>query len=237
MIRAALLFPITVLALFAQGAPERVREPRRQTTPLAEQFAYRETTRINGGAAVITAVASDGHHMARTSPREGEVVDLDKQTATSIDYVRKEYSVITLADLKKSTGAPQFKTSVTKTGKTKEISCFNVYQIIFKIEGGGKSLTADTWMLGGLSGYENILLFHRLGLPPGQGALMSELMKQTAKEMGIPMQQTITITGAGKPPEMVRDISLFSGAPNAPSKFAVPAVDGEADEPQAKRRT
>jgi hypothetical protein len=223
MIRAALLFPITAMVLFAQGAPERVREPRRQTTPLAEQFGYRETTRINGAAPVIAAVASDGHHMARTSPREGEVVDLDKQTVTSIDYVRKEYSVITFADLKKSTGALQFKTSVTKTGKTKEISCFNVYQIVFKIEGGGKSLTADTWLVGGISGYQNILLFHQLGLPPGQGALMSELMKQTAKVTGIPMQQTITITGAGKRTEIVRDLSLFSGASNAPSKFAVPA--------------
>jgi hypothetical protein len=223
MIRPALLFVISTLTLFAQGAPERVREARHQTTPLAEQFAYRETTRVNGGAPVIAAVASDGHHMARTSPREGEVVDLDKQTVTSIDYVRKEYSVITFADLKKSTGALQFKTSVNQTGQTKEISCFNVYQVIIKIEGGAQSLTADTWMTSGISGYDNILRFQRLGLPPGQGSLMSELMKETAKVIGIPMLQTITIAGAGKQTQIVREMSLFSGAPNAASKFAVPA--------------
>lgn len=188
---------------------------------LAPQFGYKETSRVDGGAPVVTSVVSDGHRLARIGPDRGEIVDLDKETVTSLDYVKKQYIVTTFAELKKT--QPQFKTSVTKTGKQREISCFNVYEAIVKIESGAQTLSADVWLVPGISGYENIQKFQELGLPPGQGPLMAELFKETAKLFGIPMQQVISISGSGKPSEITTDLSAFSGAPIPPSKFAVPA--------------
>ncbi len=221
MTRVALV-ALSALTLLAQVTPKsRAREERRQRPPLKEEFGYKETSRVNGGAPVVYAVASNGHQFARVGPDCGEIVDLDKETVTTIDYGKKEYSVITFAELKK--GQPQLKTSVTKTGKQKDINFFNVYEAIVKVESGGQTLSADVWLTSGISGYDNILKFHELGLPPGQGPLMSELLKEIAKLIAIPMRQEISISGSGKPVEITIDISAFSGAPNPPSKFAVPA--------------
>jgi hypothetical protein len=216
------LVVLSALTLLAQDTPNnRPREPRRQPPPREEQFSYKETSRVDGGAPVVTTVASNGHRLARISPDRGEIVDLDKETVTSIDYAKKQYLVTTFAELKKTQA--QFKTSVNKTGKQREISCFNVYEAIVKVESGAETLTGDMWMVPGISGFENIQKFQQLGLPPGQGPLMSELFKETSKLFGIPIQQVITISGSGKPREITNDLSAFSGAPIPPSRFAVPA--------------
>jgi hypothetical protein len=223
MTRVALV-ALSALALLAQGPPKnRTRDARQQRPVLAEQFGYKETSRVDGGAPVVSSVASDGHRFARIGPDRGEVVDLDKGTVTTIDYAKKQYWVTTFAELKKTGNMVQFKSSVTKTGKTKEISCFNVYEVIVKIESGAQTLSADLWLVSGISGYDNIQKVQELGMPPGQGPLMSELFKAMAKLIGIPMQQVISISGSGKPSEITTDLSAFSGAPNPPSKFAVPA--------------
>jgi hypothetical protein len=222
MTRVAFLAPLITLTLLAQDAPRnRTREARRQGVVNTEQFGYKETSRVDGGAPVITGVASDGHQMARLGPDHGEIVDLDKETVTSIDFAKKQYSVMTFAELKKN--VVQFKTSVTKTGKQKDISFFNVYEAIVKIESGAQTLSADMRLTSGISGYENIQKFQQLGLPPGQGPLLTELSKEVSKLDGIPMHQTISITGSGKPSEIITELNAFSGAPIPPSKFAIPA--------------
>src|SRR5258708_27269680 len=220
---ACLALP-NALTLLAQADPKSPpREPRRLPVVLSAQFGYKETSRVDGGAPVVTSVVSDGHRMARIGPDHGEIVDLDKETVTSIDYAKKQYWVTTFADLKKNASQVPLKSDVTKTGKQREISCFNVYEAIIKIQGGPQTLSADVWLVPGISGFENIQKFLQLGLPPGQGPLMAELYKETSKLFGIPMQLVVSITGTGKPTETTIDLSAFSGAPIPPSKFAVPA--------------
>jgi hypothetical protein len=220
---AFLALPNALTLLAQADLKPPAREPRRPPAALSAQFGYKETSRVDGGAPVVTSVVSDGHRMARIGPDRGEIVDLEKETVTSIDYAKKQYSVVTFAELKKTASQVPLKSDVTKTGKQREISCFNVYEAIIKIQGGPQTLTADVWLVPGISGYENIQKFQQLGLPPGQGPLMAELFKETSKLFGIPMQQVISITGSGKPTEITNDLSAFSGAPIPASKFAVPA--------------
>jgi hypothetical protein len=218
------LVALSALTLLAQeSAKDRAREARRQQPVVTPQFSYKETSRVDGGAFVVSSVASDGHRMARIGPVRSEIVDLDKQTVTSIDYAKKQYSVTTFAELKKAGNGVPFKSDVTRTGKQKDINFFNVYEVIIKIQGGAQTLTADLWLTPGISGYDKIQAFQLLGLPPGQGPLLAELFKEVSKLDGIPMHQTISITGSGKSSDIVTELSAFSGAPIPPSKFAIPA--------------
>ena len=213
----------SALTLLAQDThKDRAREARRQRPVVTPQFGYKEISRVDGGAPVVTAIASDGHRLARIGPNHGEIVDLDKETVTSIDYAKKQYSVTTFSELKKTDNGVPFKSDVTRTGKQKDISFFNVYEAIIKIQAGAQTLTADMWLTPGISGYDKIQAFQQLGLPPGQGPLLAELFKEVSKLDGIPMHQTISITGSGKPSEIVTELSAFSGAPIPPSKFAIP---------------
>ncbi len=84
------------------------------------EFQYTETTQITGGsvvgimklagtfskqareanAPVVTTVVIKGNRMARLSNSYGEIVDLDKETVTHIDTVKKTYTVMTFQEMR-----------------------------------------------------------------------------------------------------------------------------------------
>ena len=135
-------------------------------SPMAfADFQYTETTQITGGSAlsmmkmaatfskaarqagepVTSEVLVKGNRMARISPDTTQITDLDRETITTIDNTRHEYSVLTFEQMreqiqkamqdaqkhqqKSKTQAPPpsnadmtFDVHVRKTGATKQVS-------------------------------------------------------------------------------------------------------------------
>lgn len=89
-------------------------------TPSFADFRYDETTQITGGALVgmmkfagafskdakkamdpiTSTVLVQGNRMARINPDRTEIVDLDKETITTIDHKKKQYTVMTFEQMK-----------------------------------------------------------------------------------------------------------------------------------------
>jgi hypothetical protein len=90
------------------------------TTPSFADFRYDETTQITGGAIVsmmkfvgafskdakksmdpvTSTVLVQGNRMARINPDQTEIIDLDKETITTIDHKKKQYTVMTFEQMK-----------------------------------------------------------------------------------------------------------------------------------------
>ena len=93
---------------------------RSTTTPSFADFRYDETSQITGGTIVSTmkfagafskdakktmdpttsTVLVQGNRMARINPDLTEIIDLDKETITTIDHKKKQYTVMTFEQMK-----------------------------------------------------------------------------------------------------------------------------------------
>ncbi|GAC1647809.1 MAG: hypothetical protein NVS9B15_06390 [Acidobacteriaceae bacterium] len=91
-------------------------------TTLLADFQYQEKTQITGGAMVgmmkmagalssqarqatqpiISSVYVSGNQMARVNPQHTEIIDLDKQTITTIDHEKHTYTTMTFAQMKQA---------------------------------------------------------------------------------------------------------------------------------------
>jgi hypothetical protein len=91
------------------------------TTPSFGDFRYDETTQITGGTVVsmvkfvgflskdakkmmdpiTSTVLVQGNRMARINPDQTEIIDLDKETVTTIDHKKKQYTEMTFDEMKK----------------------------------------------------------------------------------------------------------------------------------------
>lgn len=145
------------------------------TAPSAlADFSYTETTQITGGSLVqlmkvagtfskaarqaqgpmVSTVILKGNRMAHISSEHTEIVDLDKETITSIDNVKREYTVMTFEQMrermqkamekakeeqqKKGTPAQtadsntdvKFQVHVRSTGAAKDVSGLNANESI-----------------------------------------------------------------------------------------------------------
>src|SRR4051794_31847813 len=87
-----------------------------------DDFQYQQTTKITGGSLmsmmrmmgrfsgqakqaldpVTESVYLTGNRMAHVRKDSTEIIDLDKETITHIDHVKKEYSVMTFEQMKKA---------------------------------------------------------------------------------------------------------------------------------------
>jgi hypothetical protein len=99
------------------------------TTPSFADFRYAETTQITGGTVVgmmklagafskdakkamdpvTSTVLVQGNRMARINPDHTEITDLDKETITTIDHGKKQYTVVTFAQMKQQVEEAQKK--------------------------------------------------------------------------------------------------------------------------------
>ena len=137
------------------------------SAPLHADFTYTETTQMTGGsmlglmkmagafskqarqvgAPIVSTVAIKGNRMVRINPENTEIIDLDAETITNIDTLKRQYTVITFAQMKQQieaaaakmkeqqaksapAAAPQqpsttdvsFKIHVRNTGQAKDVS-------------------------------------------------------------------------------------------------------------------
>jgi len=144
-------------------------------TALHADFSYTETTQVTGGSLVgmmkamgafskqarmaaepITSTVSiKGNRMVRTNPQRTEIVDLDKETFTNIDHVKKQYTTMTFQQLKQqvddavakakqqkqtdtTTANPSdadvsFQVKVRDTGASKDVSGVNASEAILSM--------------------------------------------------------------------------------------------------------
>jgi hypothetical protein len=83
-------------------------------------FSYTETTQVTGGSMlglmkmagafsrqarqagepIVSTVAIKGNRMAHINPTNIEIIDLDAETITNIDVLKKQYTVVTFAQMK-----------------------------------------------------------------------------------------------------------------------------------------
>ena len=171
---------------------------------LLADFSYEENSRITGGAlagamkvaAVFSKAAREpmrsqvavkGNRMAHISSTHASIIDLDKETITSIDFQKKTWSVMTFADMqrameqasqkmreKKSGDQPnadiQFKVSTNATGQSRTIGGMQTSERLMRIDmemtddkgqKGTMVVTTDAWVAPKVAGYEEVLEFYK----------------------------------------------------------------------------
>ena len=229
---------------------------------VSADFSYTQTTRVTGGTLLnmtrfmpgagqlkepkTHTIAVKGGKMVTYDADSATIIDADAETMTQIDFKKKQYAVITFAEMKQAMQAmraqlaqaqaaqaqqqaPQvnpldaMKVTVNETGQTKVISGLNTKQYILTMEMGGapagtppttpsNKTTMDSWMAPTLPGYEEVTAFgvkmaSKLSdlATPGMNPMamfredVAASVKTMAAEMskmsGIPVYQTMTMTG------------------------------------------
>ncbi|HLJ51501.1 MAG TPA: hypothetical protein VKU01_36095 [Bryobacteraceae bacterium] len=194
---------------------------------LLADFSYEQTSRITGGAMMsmmkmagalsktarepmMSTVLVKGHRMVHLRPDAAEIIDVDNETITSVNFQKKTYSVMTFEQLKQmmqdmsqrmqksknDNGAEvQYKLSTRDTGQTKTISGVQTNELIVTLTGeatnnqgqsGVAEITSDMW-LGKVAGYDEVrkvqrLMAAKLGFIPGQG--MGAMMQRPDMQKG-----------------------------------------------------
>ena len=187
--------------------------------PALADFSYQETSKITGGMMagmmkfagafskqarepIVSTVAVQGNRMLHASQHHASIIDLDKETITDINFDKKQYSVMTFAQMKQMLeqmsqsmkSSPeaqkadvQFKVSAKDTGEKKTISGFDTHEMILTIEmegtdqqtgnKGGMVTSSDMWIAPKVAGYNEIADFHKrmaqkLDWTPGSMGMM-----------------------------------------------------------------
>ncbi|HVP47919.1 MAG TPA: hypothetical protein VMT32_15100 [Bryobacteraceae bacterium] len=187
--------------------------------PAFADFSYQETSKITGGMMagmmkfagafskqarepIVSTVAVQGNRMLHASQHHASIIDLDKETITDINFDKKQYSVMTFAQMKQMLeqmsqsmkSSPeaqkadvQFKVSAKDTGEKKTILGFDTHEMILTIEmegtdqqtgnKGGMVTSSDMWIAPKVAGYNEIADFHKrmaqkLDWTPGSMGMM-----------------------------------------------------------------
>jgi carbon monoxide dehydrogenase subunit G len=171
--------------------------------PAFGDFSYDQTSKITGGMMagamkfagafskqarepMVTTVAVKGNRMVHVSQHRASVIDLDAETITEINFDKKQYSVMTFAQMKqmmdemsqKMKSSPDaqkadvhYKVSAKDTGEKKTIAGYDTHEMILTMEmegtdqqtgnKGGMVMTTDMWIAPKASGYNEIADFHK----------------------------------------------------------------------------
>lgn len=196
-------------------------------------FSYEIRVQFAGDQAVTKTRAIKGARMAILTHKHTEVIDLDAQTITEIDYAKKTYAVISFAEWKKALDAAaspgpheaSFKVA-THPGSGKPLGVLNAAESVIDIAGAGGALnaTVDTWV-GTVPGYEQMRdyidrLAAKLGYTFAAGLAeealrvpdslvgLDEAIKELNQSRGAPIDTTIKIAS---PEKTIADVSIHLG--------------------------
>ncbi|HUS08301.1 MAG TPA: hypothetical protein VMZ52_18500 [Bryobacteraceae bacterium] len=174
---------------------------------LMADFSYEQTSKITGGMMatmmkfagafskkarepIVSSVLVKGDRLANVGSESVQVIDLGKETITDLNMAKKQYSVITFADMAramaklqekaaqkapKNTADPNaqldFKATLKQTGATKMVSGMNAKEAVLTLDmqgtdtksgqTGGFAVVTDMWLAPNISGYEEVRQFHR----------------------------------------------------------------------------
>jgi hypothetical protein len=188
---------------------------------LLADFTYQETSTITGGMMmsmmkvvgafskqarepIQATVAVKGDRMVHRTSTHASLIDLASGTITTIDFQKKQYSVMTFEEMKqmmeqmsqkmeksRKPNQPEmkFKVSANATGKTKHVAGLEAKEMILKMEmeaadtesgqKGGMTVTTDMWVAPGVPGYQEVRDFQRrmaerMNWTPGGNMFMSD---------------------------------------------------------------
>jgi hypothetical protein len=247
---------VLAIAVFVLGA-----------ATLSADFSYTQTTRVTGGTLLnmtrfmpgagqlkepqTHTIAVKGGKMVTYNNDSATIIDADAETMTQVDFKKKQYAVITFAEMKQAMQAMRaqmaqaqaqlaqaqgqqptaqvnpldaIKVSVNETGQSKVIAGQNAKQFILTMDMGApagappntpsQKTTMDSWMAPSLPGYEEVNAFGvKMAAKmadmagPGMNPMamfredvaksMNTMAKEMSKMSGIPVYQTMTMTGMG----------------------------------------
>jgi len=237
--------------------------------PLLADFTYQETSTITGGVMmsmmkvvgvfskqarepIVATVSVKGDRMLHKTNTHATVIDLSSQTITTIDFQKKQYSVMTFDEMKqaleqmsqkmkekqKDGAEMKFKVSADATGKTKQAAGFAAKEMILKMEmegtdqksgqKGGMILTTDMWIAQGVTGYQEVREFYRrmgekLAWTPGGNMFMAN--PDVSKGMAEVYKEVAKLDGV----PVEQHITMSASAQPAPA-------DGSAPPPQQQQQ-
>ncbi len=232
------------------------------TTSSFADFKYEETTKITGGAMVgmmkfagafskdakqalaanTSTVVVKGNRMAHINSLNTEIIDLDKETITSIDHRKKSYTVMTFQQMKQqileaqkkaqqqqarekakqptetanSTPPPdmKFKVNVKNTGAVKEVAGLQTKEAILSMALEGTDQKSG--QKGSLAITNDMWMAPEI---PGYGEVR-DFNKRFALKMGTLFSDTFKPQLAAMQPgtgegmaQMVKEMSKLSGVP------------------------
>ena len=190
---------------------------------LKADFSYDQTSKITGGMMVSmmkvagafskeakkagepinSNIAVKGNRMVNRSADSAQIVDLDAQTITRINYEAKTYSVITFEQMKKAMddaakkmqerqkgqqGDMQFEVSIKDTGAKKLIAGLDTHEMIMTLKmkstdeksgaKGSLDMVTDMWIAPKVPGYDEVRAFYKamgekLNWTPGGNPMMA----------------------------------------------------------------
>lgn len=167
---------------------------------LLADFSYEQTSKITGGMLasmmkvagalsrqarepIHSTIAVKGDRMWHGSETHGQIIDLEKQTITTIDFQKKTWSVMTFAEMaqllddmskkmkENQKGEVHFKVSASATGQTRQIAGAEAKEMLLKMEmegtnqqsgqSGGMVIITNMWLAPKASGYDEVRDFYR----------------------------------------------------------------------------
>jgi len=228
--------------------------------PLLADFTYQETTTITGGAMksmlavagvfsktlrepVVATISVKGDRMVHKTSSHASVIDLGSQTITSIDFQKKQFSVMTFEEMKQALdqmaqkmkqndkGEMSFKVSANATGKTKQAAGFDAKEMVMKMEmegtdkesgqKGGMTVTSDMWIAQGVPGYQDVRNFYKrmaekLNWTPGGNMFMQN--PDVAKGMAEVYKEVGKLEGV----PVEQNISMYPSGVTPPEPGSTP---------------
>ena len=190
---------------------------------LKADFSYDQTSRSTGGMMVsmmkvagafskdakkageptVSTIAVKGNRMVHRSADSAQIIDLDAETITRVNFEAKTYSVITFAQMKQalddaakkmqerqkdSQADVQFEVSLKDTGAKKVIAGLDTHEVVMtlKMKGsdeksgtkGSMDMVTDMWLAPKVPGYDEVRAFHKrmgekLNWTPGGNPMMA----------------------------------------------------------------
>jgi hypothetical protein len=201
-------------------------------------FSYQQTTRMTGGAMMgamrvagafsrqarepMTATVSvKGNRAAHAYKDHSQIIDLDAETFTDINFENKTYSVMTFAEFKEQMekalqrmqddqqASPEFNVTVKTTGATKQIAGYDTKEMLITMtmEGtdqksgqkGGMAFTISSWIAPKVAGSDEMNAFYmkmagKLQWMPGAGGLAAA-RPEMAKAMAAAWKEMAKLDG------------------------------------------
>ena len=172
---------------------------------LRADFSYQQSSKVTGGAMasamkmagifskkarepIQSSVAVKGDRMAQIDGDTAQIIDLQAETITTVNFKKKQYSVVTFEQMKQfmtqmaaragqrqtsETEAPEvdIQVSVEETGNNSNISGMDAREFVMKMEvegtdqqsgqSGTMLITMTTWMADPVSGYNEVQDFYK----------------------------------------------------------------------------
>lgn len=226
---------------------------------LSADFSYQQSTKITGGAmagvmkmagafskqarsAMDSSVMVKGDRMLNLHGDSAQVIDLNAETFTDIDYNKKTYSVTTFAQmadamkkmLERMHQDPKedmnFKIDVKDTGATRTIQNLPAHQMLLTLSGevtdkksgqkGEMRIVSDMWITRDVQGYDEVRTFYqrmgrKMALMPGALGGAGALQPGMAQGMSELYKQASKLEGV--PVLQVIRIGDQSGAAGSPA--------------------